>query len=64
MGNNNVKAIREQNNITQEELARLCNVSKNTIYNIEKDRHIPNLLLAYKIKKVLNCKYVEEIFPD
>ena len=32
---NNVKALREEKNMSQEELARRCNLSKNTIGAIE-----------------------------
>ncbi len=47
--------------MTQQELAELVNVSRQTIISIEKGRYNPSVLLALKIARVFK-KQVEEIF--
>ncbi len=58
---NNLKEIRTENNLTQEGLAAMVNVSRQTIISIEKDYYIPTTVLALKLAKKLNTK-VEELF--
>jgi putative transcriptional regulator len=48
--------------ITQEELASLVEVSRQTIISLEQGRYNPSLELAYKITKALKKKSVEEVF--
>lgn len=60
---NNMKEIRKIRNITQEELAREIDVSVRTIQNIEKNSNT-DILTAFKIKKALNTKSLEEIFEE
>lgn len=59
---NNLKKIRLEQNMTQEELARQCNISLRQIQNIENNKSIPRIDIALKIKKVLKRENVEEIF--
>lgn len=59
---NNLEKIRNKLKISQEQLARLINVSSTTIRNIEKNRSIPSVDIAIKIKKILKVKDIEEIF--
>jgi putative transcriptional regulator len=47
--------------MTQEELARLVNVRRETIVFLEKNRYNPSLLLAYDISKVFGVT-IEEVF--
>ncbi len=47
--------------LTQEELANLCDVSRQTINAIENNKYNPTLLLAIKLTKVLDTT-VEELF--
>jgi DNA-binding XRE family transcriptional regulator len=61
---NNLKKIRLQNEISQEKLARIVDVSLTTIQNIENQNSEPKVILAIKIKKALNCKTVEELFNE
>jgi len=58
----NLRKIRFlEGEITQEQLAKMVGVSRQTIIAIEKGRYTPSVYLALKIAKVLNKK-VEEIF--
>ena len=58
---NNVKFYRQNLNLSQEELAALVQVSRQTIISIEKLHYFPSTALALKIAHVLNEK-VEDIF--
>ena len=58
---NTIKIERAINNLTQEQLANLVNVSRQTINAIELKKFVPSTVLALKIAKVFN-KPVEEIF--
>ena len=58
---NNLKEIRGGNGLTQEALANLVFVSRQTIISIEKEYYVPTTPLALKLAEVLKTK-VEEIF--
>ncbi|WP_338732973.1 helix-turn-helix transcriptional regulator [Mangrovimonas cancribranchiae] len=58
---NNVKVIRKDKGLTQEKLAELLNVSRQTIISIESSRYVPSTMLSLKIAKYLS-KRVEELF--
>lgn len=58
---NTIKVERAIKNLTQEELAKLISVSRQTINSIEKNRYIPSTILALKLSKVFG-KNVNEIF--
>ncbi len=58
---NNLKVERAILNITQEKLANLVNVSRQTINALEKGKFVPSTVLALKIAKICNKK-VEDIF--
>jgi putative transcriptional regulator len=58
---NNVKTIRNAKGLTQEELAGLLNVSRQTIISIESSRYVPSTVLSLKIAMYLD-KSVEELF--
>jgi len=47
--------------MTQEELARLVGVRRETIGNLEKGRYNPSLVLAWNIAKVFQVP-IEEVF--
>lgn len=53
--------MRDENNLTQDELARLVDTSRQTIISLEKGKYNPSIILAYKISKVFN-KIIEEVF--
>ncbi len=58
---NNIKLLRKQAGLRQEDLAAKLGVSRQTIIAIENDKYNPTLELAMKIAKFLNM-YVEDIF--
>lgn len=58
---NCVRHYREEVGLTQEELAKKVNVSRQTIISIENQDYVPSVLLAMCICKVLN-KLVEQVF--
>jgi putative transcriptional regulator len=59
---NKITHFRNKLAITQEELARKVDVTRQTIISLEQNRYNPSLLLAHKITKVLGQKYIEEVF--
>jgi putative transcriptional regulator len=58
---NNLKVERAIKNITQEELARLVKVSRQTINAMELNKYVPSTVLSLKIAVVFGKK-VEDIF--
>jgi putative transcriptional regulator len=58
---NKLKIERAIKNLTQDDLAKLIGVSRQTINSIEKGRYVPSTVLALKISKVFE-KPVNEIF--
>lgn len=58
---NNLKEIRTKQNLTQQELADLIGVSRNTIGSIERSVFIPTAKLALILCVALNVKF-EEMF--
>ncbi|MEP0822543.1 MAG: helix-turn-helix transcriptional regulator [Ignavibacterium sp.] len=61
---NRIRELREARNMSQEELARKLDVSRQTVNAIENDKYDPMLPLALRIAKVFGLT-VEDIFqPD
>lgn len=58
---NHIKTLRKSAKLSQEELAKLCKVSRQTINAIENDKYDPTLQLAFDIATVLNTT-VDELF--
>ncbi|SDH35062.1 helix-turn-helix transcriptional regulator [Myroides phaeus] len=58
---NNVKIERTRCGLTQQELADLLAVSRQTVNSIEANRYVPSTVLALKLSKFLKTK-VEELF--
>ena len=56
MLNNNIKSLRVTNNLTQDELAKLCQCTRQTINAIEKNKYSPSLNLAFKISVELKSE--------
>lgn len=59
--NNSIKKLRKEKNISQENLAKLCNVSRQTINAIENNKYDPTLSLAFQLASVLEVT-VDELF--
>ncbi len=58
---NNLKILRAIKNISQEELAKQIDVSRQTINAMEKGKYVPSTVLALKLSRYFE-KPVEEIF--
>ncbi len=58
---NNIRRLRFERNMTQEELALRTGVSRQTVMSIERGRTNPSVLLAYKIAAALTAD-VTEVF--
>jgi putative transcriptional regulator len=60
---NRIKVLRAERNMTQEELANVVQVSRQTINAIEKGKFDPSLPLAFKIAKLFELP-IEDIFQN
>ncbi len=58
---NNLHVLRADRRLSQDDLAKLLEVSRQTINAIEREKYDPSLPLALKIAKVFDRK-VEDIF--
>lgn len=58
---NNLEEIRKERGITQEELANVLEVSRQTIGSLENGRYNPSIILAFKIAKYFGLT-IEDIF--
>jgi len=58
---NKIKLERAIKNITQEDLAKIISVSRQTINAMEAGKYVPSTVLALKIAKYFG-KNVEDIF--
>ncbi|OUO17769.1 helix-turn-helix transcriptional regulator [Flavonifractor sp. An4] len=58
---NRIKEHRARLNLSQEELARIVGVRRETISNLEKGKYNPSLVLAWNIAQVFGVS-IEEVF--
>ena len=58
---NSLKIERAIKDLTQDDLARLIGVSRQTVNSIEKNRYVPSTVLALKISEIFG-KTVNDIF--
>jgi len=58
---NKLRELRETRGLTQEELAKILGVTRQTIIAIEKGKYDPSLRLAFKIARFFGVK-IEDIF--
>lgn len=58
---NHIKDLRKSAKLSQEELAKVCKVSRQTINAIENNKYDPSLKLAFDIAFALNAT-VDELF--
>lgn len=58
---NNIRVNRASNKISQDDLAKLVGVSRQTINAIENNKYYPSLELGLKLSKILKCS-VNELF--
>ncbi|MGO3018523.1 MAG: helix-turn-helix transcriptional regulator [Anaerococcus sp.] len=58
---NRLEKIRIEKGITQEELASVLEVSRQTISSLENGRYNPSIILAFKLSRFFKLP-IEEIF--
>lgn len=58
----NIREFRNLKGLTQQELADAVGVTRQTINALENARYNPSLVLAHKITKALDQKYIEDVF--
>ncbi|MDR1343710.1 MAG: helix-turn-helix transcriptional regulator [Prevotellaceae bacterium] len=58
---NNIRVERAILRVTQQQLAEMIGVSRQTVNAIEADKYVPSTVLALKIAKVCSKK-VEDVF--
>lgn len=58
---NSVQFLRKERGITQEKLAEIVGVTRQTIISIEKGNYVPSVLLALKIAAYFKV-HVESVF--
>jgi putative transcriptional regulator len=59
---NKIAFLRNKLNITQEELAEVVGVTRQTIISLEQGKYNPSLALAYNITRALRKRIIEEVF--
>jgi len=59
---NNIRQLREQLDISQEQLASLADISVEELDDIENNRTIPSLITANNIKNALNEDFIANVF--
>ena len=59
--NNHIQKYRQEKNLTQEALAELVGVSRQTIISIEKGNYVPSLELAFSLSEIFKTT-VEKLF--
>ncbi|MEQ7059174.1 helix-turn-helix transcriptional regulator [Lactococcus petauri] len=58
---NRIREFRQAQKLSQEDLARIAHVSRQTVNAIENDKYDPELLLAFKLAEILGTK-VDDLF--
>jgi len=61
---NNIRKLRTELNITQEELASRAGVRRETIVFLEQDKYNPSLKLAHDVARALNSQIDKVFFFD
>lgn len=56
-----IKELRARYNLTQDELAEIIGVTRQTMLYLEKGKYNPSLILAYKVAKALKSS-INEVF--
>ena len=60
---NQLKELRTEHGFSQQQLADLLGVSRQTVISIEKGRFDPSLPLAFQLAEVFNCRIEDIFFP-
>ncbi|MFP7277297.1 helix-turn-helix transcriptional regulator [Bacillus paralicheniformis] len=56
-----IKEKRTSLNMTQEELAKRLDVSRQTVISLEKGKYKPSLVVAHKLAQIFEC-LIEDLF--
>ena len=59
----NLRRIREQQGMTQKQLAKLAGCTQQAIYNFEQDKNKPNIITGAKIAEILGTT-VEKLLEE
>ncbi|MDO5396486.1 MAG: helix-turn-helix transcriptional regulator [bacterium] len=59
--NNRIREFRKHRKITQDELAKAVNVTRQTIISLENGKYNASLQLAYNLSKFFDV-YIEDLF--
>ncbi len=57
-----ITELRKHLEMTQQDLADMVEVTRQTIISLEQGRYNPSLELAYRITKALKKKHIEDVF--
>ena len=58
---NRIALLRKERGLTQQALAEMLKVSRQTVISLENGRYNPSIRLAYDIARVFDC-IIEEVF--
>ena len=58
---NKIKEYRKERKLTQDDLAKAVDVTRQTIISLENGKYIASLQLAFKLSKYFNAK-IEDLF--
>lgn len=58
---NRIKVLRAERDMTQEQLAELVGVTRNTIISMEKDKYCPSLKLGFRIARIFGVG-IDDVF--
>ena len=55
---NTIRELRKEKGLSQDELARACGVSRQTVNAIENNKYDPTLALAFRLAQVLGTPHL------
>jgi putative transcriptional regulator len=58
---NRIRVLRAEHDMTQEQLAELAGVTRNTIISMEKDKYCPSLKLGFRIARIFGVG-IDQVF--
>ena len=61
---NQIRALRRERGLSQDELARRCGVSRQTVNAIENNKYDPTLALAFRLAQTLGTTVDQLFTPD
>jgi len=61
---NNLSAYRRERGFSQQALADLLGVSRQTVISLEKGRYDPSLPLAFKLAALFQCRIEDLFIPE